>query len=70
LGITKIKSLQTPILILYGAGDRTVPLFMAKELYIAAPEPKYLKIFPQTGHNNLPELNQQKYILILRQFMD
>jgi uncharacterized protein len=67
--ITKIKSLQTPILILHGTGDRTIPLFMAKELYSAAPEPKQLKIFHQAGHNNLPELNQQKYLLILRQFM-
>ncbi|MEN9520837.1 MAG: hypothetical protein RLZZ381_3425, partial [Cyanobacteriota bacterium] len=67
--ITKIKSLQTPILILHGTGDRTIPLFMAKELYSAAPEPKQLEIFHQAGHNNLPELNQQKYLLTLRQFI-
>lgn len=67
--ITKIKSLQTPILILHGTGDRTIPLFMAKKLYSAAPEPKQLEIFHQAGHNNLPELNQQKYLLILRQFI-
>jgi fermentation-respiration switch protein FrsA (DUF1100 family) len=68
--LTKIKSLQTPILILHGTGDRTIPLFMAKELYSAAPEPKQLEIFHQAGHNNLPELNEQKYLLILRQFME
>jgi fermentation-respiration switch protein FrsA (DUF1100 family) len=66
--ITKIKSLQTPILILHGTGDRTIPLWMAKKLYSAAPEPKQLKIF-QAGHNNLPELNERKYLPILRQFM-
>jgi uncharacterized protein len=68
--LTKIKSLQTPILILHGTGDRTIPLWMAKKLYFAAPEPKQLKIFHQAGHNNLPELDQQKYLRILRQFME
>lgn len=68
--ITKIKSLQTPILILHGAGDRTIPPLMAKELYAAAPEPKHLKIFDRAGHNNLPELNEQKYLLVLKQFME
>lgn len=67
--LAKIKSLQTPILILHGAGDRTIPLFMAKKLFTAAPEPKHLEIFAQAGHNNLPESNEQKYLLILRQFM-
>ena len=67
--ITKIKSLQTPILILHGTGDRTIPLWMAKKLYSAAPEPKQLTIFHQAGHNNLPELDQQKYLRILRQFI-
>ncbi|PSB10760.1 phospholipase [Pleurocapsa sp. CCALA 161] len=68
--ITKIKSLQTPILILHGAGDRTIPPLMAKELYAAAPEPKYIEIFARAGHNNLPELNEQKYLLVLQQFME
>ncbi|NJK56758.1 MAG: hypothetical protein HC939_12520 [Pleurocapsa sp. SU_5_0] len=43
---------------------------MAKELYAAALEPKHIKIFAPAGHNNLPELNEQKYLLILRQFME
>lgn len=68
--ITKIKSLQTPILILHGAGDRTIPPLMAKELYAAAPEPKYIEIFARAGHNNLPESNEQKYLLVLQQFME
>lgn len=67
--ITKIKSLQTPILILHGAGDRTIPPLMAKELYAAAPEPKHLEIFDRAGHNNLPELDEQKYLLVLKQFI-
>lgn len=68
--ITKVKSLQTPILILHGAGDRTIPPLMAKELYAVAPEPKYLAIFPEAGHNNLPELNLQQYLFTLQEFID
>lgn len=67
--ITKIKSLQTPILILHGASDRTIPPLMAKKLYAAAPEPKYLAIFPEAGHNNLPELNLQQYLFTLQEFI-
>ncbi|MGL5832376.1 MAG: alpha/beta hydrolase [Waterburya sp.] len=68
--ITKIKSLQTPILILHGASDRTIPPLMAKKLYAAAPEPKYLTIFPEAGHNNLPELNLQQYLSTLQKFIE
>lgn len=67
--ITRIKSLQTPILILHGAGDRTIPPLMAKKLYAAAPEPKYLTIFPEAGHNNLPELDLQQYLFTLQEFI-
>jgi uncharacterized protein len=67
--ITKIKSLETPILILHGAGDRTIPPLMAKKLYAAATEPKNLAIFPEAGHNNLPESDLQKYLFTLQEFM-
>ena len=67
--ITKIKSLETPILILHGAADETIPVFMAKRLFAAAPEPKQIEIFSQAGHNNLPEFDTQKYLLTLKQFI-
>jgi uncharacterized protein len=67
--INKIKSLETPILILHGAGDRTIPPFMAQELYAAAPEPKYLAIFAEADHNNLPELDLQQYLLTIQKFI-
>ena len=67
--LTKIKSLQTPILILHGTADEVIPLFMSKELYAAAPEPKQLEIIERAGHNNLPEFNSQRYLLILKQFI-
>ncbi|MEL6580919.1 MAG: alpha/beta fold hydrolase [Cyanobacteria bacterium J06621_12] len=68
--ITKIESLKTPILILHGTADEVIPLFMSDQLFAAAPEPKRLEIFPQAGHSNLPELDQQKFLSILQQFID
>lgn len=67
--IAKISSLQTPILILHGTGDRTIPLFMAEKLYAAAPEPKQIALIPQANHNNLPEFGGQQYLAILQQFI-
>ncbi|MEO0927103.1 MAG: alpha/beta hydrolase, partial [Cyanobacteria bacterium J06643_13] len=68
--ITKIKSLETPILILHGTADEVIPLFMSDELFAAAPEPKHLEIFPKAGHNNLPEFDQEKFLLTLQQFIN
>ena len=67
--LTKIKSLQTPILILHGTADEVIPLYMSKKLYTAAPEPKQLEIIERAGHNNLPEFNLQRYLLTLKQFI-
>ncbi|MEM6611578.1 MAG: alpha/beta fold hydrolase [Cyanobacteria bacterium P01_C01_bin.72] len=68
--ITKIESLKTPILILHGTADEVIPSFMSEQLFAAAPEPKRLEIFPQAGHNNLPEFDQPKFLSILQQFID
>ena len=67
--IAKIGSLQTPILILHGTSDRTIPPFMAEKLYAAAPEPKQLALIPQANHNNLPEFGTQQYLATLQQFI-
>lgn len=67
--INKIESLQTPILILHGTGDRVIPPYMAHELFAAAPEPKQIEIIEQAGHNNLPEFDSERYLLILQQFV-
>ena len=67
--LTKMKSLETPILILHGTADEVIPFYMSKELYAAAPEPKQLEIIERAGHNNLPEFNLQRYLLTLKQFI-
>ena len=66
---SKIARLQTPILILHGTADRTIPVSMAKELFAVAPQPKQLEIIPLANHNNLPEFGDRQYFTVLKQFI-
>ena len=66
---SKISRLQTPILILHGTADRTIPVSMAKELFASAPQPKQLEIIPQANHNNLPEFGDRQYFTVLKEFI-
>ncbi len=67
--ITKIKSLQTPLLIFHGEDDRTIPAYMAQKLFNASPEPKELVIIPQAGHMNVHQLGGQQYFQTLQRFI-
>jgi uncharacterized protein len=50
--ITKVKSLQMPVLFVHGSSDAMIPNTMSKTLYAAAPEPKQLLLVPGAKHNN------------------
>lgn len=50
--ITKVKSLQMPVLFVHGTADSMIPNTMSKTLYAAAPEPKQLLLVPGAKHNN------------------
>ena len=67
--ISKIQSLETPLLILHGTADEIIPLFMSDALYNAASEPKQLEIFSHAGHNNLPTFAGKEYLLVLERFI-
>ena len=67
--ISKINTLQTPLLILHGSADDIIPVAMSKELFAAAPEPKQLVIIPQANHNDLPEFGDRRYLLSLQKFI-
>ena len=67
--ITKIKSLQTPLLIFHGSADQTIPAYMAQKLFNAAPEPKQLVIIPQATHTNLHQAGGQEYFQTLQRFI-
>ena len=67
--ISKIKSLQVPVLIMHGTADEVIPVTMADELFAMAPEPKELLIIPQAMHNNVHQVGGRQYLEHLQQFI-
>jgi fermentation-respiration switch protein FrsA (DUF1100 family) len=67
--LTKVRSLQMPLLVIHGTSDRVVPARMGQALYAAAPHPKELLLIPQAGHSNLRRTNQTLYFQTLQQFV-
>jgi hypothetical protein len=51
--LRRVRDLLAPLLVLHGADDRIVPAIDGQALYDAAPEPKWIEIFPGVGHNNV-----------------
>ncbi len=51
--ISKLKELQSPLLVLHGEKDHIVPVGEGQELFARAPEPKQAVFYPQGGHNDL-----------------
>ncbi|WP_019506914.1 alpha/beta hydrolase [Pleurocapsa sp. PCC 7319] len=67
--ISKIQSLQVPVLIMHGTADEVIPVTMADELFAMAPEPKELLIIPQAMHNNVHQVGGRQYLEHLQQFI-
>jgi fermentation-respiration switch protein FrsA (DUF1100 family) len=51
--VSRIRSVEAPILILQGSRDRVVPPDLGLALYDAAPQPKRLWVAPEGEHENL-----------------
>ena len=48
-----ISTLRAPLLVVHGADDALVPVEYGRALFVAAPDPKRLRIVPGVGHNDL-----------------
>lgn len=68
--INKVGLLQVPVLFMHGTKDRIVPPFMSQQLFEAAPEPKYLELFPGAGHVNVTLVVGDRYLQVLRDFSE
>jgi len=66
--ISKVRSLQVPVLFIHGTADFLVPAVMSQQLYAAAPEPKHLFLVPGAGHNNLAEIAGMQYLQAVQKF--
>ena len=51
--VTKIKAVTMPHLILHGARDEVVPVYMARALFDTAKEPKKLVLVPDASHTDV-----------------
>jgi hypothetical protein len=66
--ISKIARLQTPILLIHGSEDLTVPASMSQILFDAATVPKKLLIIPSADHNNVPWIGGKQYWRSVKDF--
>ena len=51
--LSKIPRLDRPLLVMHGDADQTVPHYMGRAVFDAAPEPKTFITFPETGHRDV-----------------
>ena len=51
--ISRIGHVRSPVLIIHGEQDKTIPVVLARRLLAAAPEPKQGVFIPEGGHDNL-----------------
>jgi hypothetical protein len=49
----KISRLDRPLLVMHGDADKTVPEFMGRQVFEAAPGPKRYVAFPAAGHSDI-----------------
>ena len=59
--IQKIKSVDIPVLVVHGAGDRFIPARFSQALYQAAPNPKKLLLIENGSHNNSMWIGDGEY---------
>jgi uncharacterized protein len=67
--LSKVRSLQVPVLFLHGSVDSVVPSEMSQRLYAAAPEPKQLFLISGADHVKIYQLGEQSYLKAIQRFV-
>lgn len=67
--LERIRNLQMPVLLLYGANDKSVPVRMSHKLYEAAPEPKQQLIIKGANHNSIYQPGADSYLKAIESFI-
>jgi hypothetical protein len=68
--LSKIQSLEVPVLFLHGKSDSVVPSEMSQRLYDAAPEPKQLFIISGADHVRIYQPGEQSYLKVIQKFVE
>lgn len=61
--ISKIRKIKSPIMIVHGNMDKTIPQKLAIKLFDAANEPKYSLWINGAGHNNLNDFGMDQEVI-------
>jgi uncharacterized protein len=64
----KIARVQAPILVLHGDRDEVIDFAFGRELYEAAPDPKFFWRVEGAAHNDILEVSGPEYTRRLREF--
>jgi alpha-beta hydrolase superfamily lysophospholipase len=67
--LTKVRSLQIPILFIHGTADDVVPSYMTEQLYKAAPEPKQIFLIQGARHYAIYQPGNNSYLRSIENFM-
>lgn len=59
--LTKISRLETPLLVVHGTEDATVPFGQGRRLFERAPEPKRFLAVEGAGHSDAPAVGGDRY---------
>lgn len=59
----KIKNVKSPILIIHGEGDATIPIRFGRKLYEAAADPRQFIAIEKAGHNDLYDHGASQHVL-------
>lgn len=68
--LSKVRSLQVPVLFLHGSDDSVVPPEMSQQLYEAAPEPKQLFMISGADHVRIYQPGEQSYLKAIQRFVE
>jgi fermentation-respiration switch protein FrsA (DUF1100 family) len=67
--LSRVASVQAPILIISGTADTLTPTWMAEKLFAHAHQPKQLYLVPNAGHNDLLAVGRKRLLLVLQKFV-
>ncbi|MEA5448312.1 alpha/beta fold hydrolase [Leptolyngbya sp. CCNP1308] len=68
--LSKIQSLQVPVLFLHGSADSVVPPEMSQQLYEASSEPKQLFLISGADHVRIYQPGEQSYLKAIQRFIE
>lgn len=68
--LAKISGVRTPLLVIHGDADETVPIRAGRKLFEAANEPKQFYTIPGAGHNDTYLVGGREYFEVLRLFVE